>query len=186
MSSNPWSTAFRKAVAIDAEGEKDFADVPRTMTKKRDRDGDAGSSTIVSSSQIKETNEEDDAEESSGFCQPVKLAMFVKDRTSNGKQLSGNSAEENATKNVAEEEPEPEIQERDMVEVCGRQICRTWLKFAYLDNGTPCPEGKACLRKHAITCKPELLYKDYSFKGLNPKQRKRIMDKLAAELRGST
>lgn len=182
MSNNPWNAAFKKAVEVDTEGERDFADVPRTAAKKRDRDGNSGSLNTESSSVIIDANQEDDTEESSGFCQPVKLAMFVKDRISKGKETTVSGAFENAT----EEAPEQEIKERDMVEVCGRQICRTWLKFSYLDNGNPCPEGNACLRKHAITCKPELLYKDYSFKGLSPKQRKRIMDKLTAELKGST
>jgi hypothetical protein len=77
--------------------------------------------------------------------------------------------------------------ERDMVEVCGRQICRAWLKHTYLSLGQPCtnaaPEG--CPRKHAITCSPEALYKDYSFKGLSKGQKKSIFARVSAEVGGS-
>ena len=177
MTKDLWKSAFKKAKKIDAEGEKDFAYVPRGATKKRDREEpvDDSSPTVYDEAKV---TEEDDAEENSGFCQPVKLAKFVKDQTSGSNQSSTNAATEDA----AVEQPEEETKERDFAEVCARQICRTWLKFAYLDNGNPCLDGTACLRKHAITCKPEHLYKDYSFKGLSPKQRKRIMDKLTAEL----
>lgn len=173
MSVDPWKAAFKKAVEIDAEGEKDFADIPRG--KKRVIQDEQADVLKVSSDALV-TGEDDDMEKNSGFCQPLKLAKFVKDQTQDG-----NNSTCIASGGASIEQPEEEEKERDMVEVCGRQICRTWLKFAYLDNGTPCKDAN-CLRKHAITCKPEHLYKDYSFKGLSPKQRKRIMDKLTAEL----
>lgn len=175
-----------KAIEIDAVGEKDFADVPRTTTKKRSFqipvDEDTNTLPNLASNISNPGNDvgdkDNDVDENSGFCQPIKLAKFVKDRST---AIDNNSTSICKTNDALDEKTEEQEKERDMVEVCGRQICRTWLKFAYLDNGNPCSDSN-CLRKHAITCKPEHLYKDYSFKGLNQKQRKRIIDKLATEL----
>ena len=59
-----------------------------------------------------------------------------------------------------------------------RQICRKWLKHTFLGLGTECSEGSgACPRKHDLPTNLNLLYKDYSFKGLTTQQRKKIISK---------
>jgi hypothetical protein len=57
----------------------------------------------------------------------------------------------------------------------GRQLCRQWLKFAYLGLGEKCNEA-TCQRKHEIIGNPMRLYKDYSFKGLTTAQRNSIIE----------
>ena len=65
-----------------------------------------------------------------------------------------------------------------------RQICRLWLKHNFLGLGGACPSGAssvACTRKHEIPSNVNLLYKDYSFKGLSAAQRKTIIAKAASD-----
>lgn len=61
-----------------------------------------------------------------------------------------------------------------------RQLCRAWLKHKYLGLGEACVDTE-CKRKHLIDCAAGKLYKDYSFKGLNPKQRKLITSMVEKE-----
>ena len=71
---------------------------------------------------------------------------------------------------------------RTFEESCARQLCRTWLKYTYLKIGKDCDGAPSCLRLHFIPDtllrRPESLYKDFSFKGLNPNQRKAILRQL--------
>lgn len=71
-------------------------------------------------------------------------------------------------------------QKRSFEEACARQICRTWLKHTYLQIGAPCVD-EACLRLHEISCRADSLYKDFSFKGLPQKHRKRILERVRDE-----
>jgi hypothetical protein len=61
-------------------------------------------------------------------------------------------------------------------ERCAKQICRAWLKNHFLSLGQVC-HGE-CGRLHEIVGNPERLYKDFSFKGLNPKHQKLILNKV--------
>lgn len=169
-----WSSVFKRAVEIEAEGAKDFEDIlgPKASGKRK------LSEEVVAVTQPAESNEAEGSlvveDEHGEFRQPVKLSQFV--NSSAVKQDGNGSTSEQA--DDAPTEPVIEKEERNMVEVCGKQICRSWLKYHFLKLGSPCPS--TCLRKHEITCKPEHLYKDYSFKGLSPKQRKEILQQLKA------
>ena len=179
MASDPWSSAFKRAVEVDQEGEKDFADMKKSSGKRK-----LDNSTTPTGDDSK--NSDDEQDESGGFCQPLKLSKFVnKVARKDGQEKEGtqtgdavNETNKGPAQNNETDEPhsEPYVEERDMTVVCGRQLCRSWLKYTYLKLGGPCPD--TCLRKHEITCKPELLYKDYAFKGLSAKQRKDIMQQL--------
>ena len=74
-------------------------------------------------------------------------------------------------------------------ESLGRQICRKWLKHAYLGLGQGCnanaEEGKeGCKRAHAVPSKISEIYNDYSFKGLPAPHRKKILAKLEEGKKG--
>jgi hypothetical protein len=166
---------FKRAVEIEAEGAKDFEDIlgPKAAGKRKLPEDTADAQPAHAA----ESNETEDnvpiEDEHGGFCQPVKLSKFV---NSTATKQDGNNS---ALKDDDEpSEPVVEKEERNMVEVCGKQICRSWLKYHFLKLGSPCPS--TCLRKHEVTCKPEHLYKDYSFKGLSSKQRKEILQQLKA------
>ncbi|KAJ1432513.1 hypothetical protein B484DRAFT_447776 [Ochromonadaceae sp. CCMP2298] len=189
---DPWKAAFKRAVEVDLEGAKDFADFVPVPKKRKHTEGE-------------EDGEGEEANNSAGL-----LGDFVKSLHSGLKaerrerrrlkKLGGGdgiaeAGEKGLTAVTAEIVETVETgdaveavqtgrsklppSERDMVEVCGRQICRAWLKHHYLSLGQPCPGD--CLRKHAITCRPEALYKDYSFKGLSANQKKSIFAKVSAE-----
>jgi hypothetical protein len=187
---DPWKRAFNKAIQIEEDGSKFFSDLndKEKSWKKRKREADAdGNDEISNEIEKVETDPNSSSvvdldEGCGGFCQPVRLANFVKVMKRGNSKMS---ADEDGTETAplsteVEEAIDIEPPQRDMVEVCGRQICRSWLKNHFLGIGKACDES-TCLRKHAITCKPELLYKDYSFKGLSPKQRKQILAQLKAE-----
>jgi hypothetical protein len=172
--SDSWTKAFSRAVETEKEGAKDFEDFAPSTGKRGSLHGGVAEG---------EGNggEEDLDSSEGGYSQPIKLAKFVQEAATIG-QAGGAShgahsaidalrAMEQGTGDKTEEK-----EERNMAEVCGRQICRSWLKFKFLKLGGPCPD--TCMRKHEITCKPEQLYKDYSFKGLSAKQRKDILQQL--------
>ena len=171
-----WNLAFKRAVEIDEEGAKDFTDlVDHSKLRKKAKHSDKsenGTEEIAIASPNNEIEVEDTA---GGYCQPLKLAKFVKDME--GRTKFGETANKLETEENNSEPESPLHEERDMVEVCGKQICRTWLKYSFLKLGSACDQ-QTCLRMHEIKCKPELLYKDYSFKGLPAKHRKRILEQL--------
>ena len=105
------------------------------------------------------------------FCQPPLLAAFVA-------MLSGTTgAATSAVTNF--EKISAKIQDtKNTGDGLTRQICRKWLKHTFLGLGTECSEGSgACPRKHDLPTNLNLLYKDYSFKGLTTQQRKKIISK---------
>jgi hypothetical protein len=167
--SSSWSTVFKRAVEIEAEGAKDFEDIlgPKASGKRKLSEEEV---VITQPAESNGAEGKDDHEE---FRQPAKLFQFVNSSTV---RLDGTDS--NTEEADTPSEPVIEKEERNMVEVCGKQVCRSWLKYHFLKLGNPCPS--TCLRKHEITCKPEHLYKDYSFKGLSPKQRKEILQQLKA------
>lgn len=169
-----WSKVFKRAIEIEREGAKDFQDLlPSTGKRVRQQDETELSDQLT-------TNDETAVDEvEGGYCQPLKLAKFVGEAALCQKAGHSFKPNEGGTANASTETVDIKPEERNMVEVCGKQICRSWLKYHYLKLGGPCPES--CLRKHEITCKPEHLYKDYSFKGLSAKQRKDILQQLKSE-----
>lgn len=192
MSSNPWSVAFKRAIEVEEEGAKDFVEILAQHAQKKLRpsavaaEDSLGQDSTVSSTgngDNKKTSDEysesEAAEASSGLSRLSKFVMETNTPATAGQ--NNTSTADGEVRTVLVEEKEELVKERDMVEVCGRQMCRAWLKHHYLKIGSACKDGDACLRKHAVTCKPELLYKDYSFKGLSPKQRKSIMEQIKAE-----
>lgn len=175
--SGGWGVAFQKAVEIAQAGEDE--DIKR-MARKRH---------LFSST----TTADDEADvECGGFKQPKKLALLALGHNQAGSSES--SAVTGSTTEVAvisdsinvdtntekEEEQHGEKRLLSLEERCARQLCRAWLKNHYLSLGQPCTE-QPCSRMHKITCRPEKLYKDYSFKGLNNNQKKAIIDKVRAE-----
>ena len=130
---------------------------------------------ISSDEQISDFLESAREEGKSGaFCQPPLLAAFVT-------MLSGTtSAAASATADF--EKITAEIQDtKNVGDSLTKQICRKWLKHTFLGLGTECSEGSdACPRKHDLPPNLNLLYKDYSFKGLTSQQRKKIIAKAQA------
>lgn len=192
MSANPWTLAFKRAVEVEEEGAKDFVEIIAQHAQKKQRllvddstsekknyESEENCNTVAGKSESDLNSEGDEGVSSSGQSHLPQLSKFVMETTQRKlPNVQGNSDELDQSGSTSENNVP---QERDMVEVCGRQMCRAWLKHTYLQIGNPCKDGEACLRKHGVTCKPEHLYKDYSFKGLSAKQRKTIMDKLKAE-----
>ena len=162
-----WSNAFKRAVETDLEGERDVGEF--IVSSKRKQPGSDGHQQTTDG-----TEPIDSEDENGGYSQPKKLAKFVsvvtagKSETASGSALVLDQTEETNDVIVT--------QERNMADVCSKQICRSWLKHKFLKLGSPCPPS--CMRKHEITCRPEHLYKDYSFKGLSAKQRKDILFQL--------
>jgi len=192
MTANPWSLAFKRAVEVEEEGAKDFVEIIAQHAQKKQRlivdgstcgtkhsESEETSNLIPSKSEGDSISDVDEGVSSSGQSHLPQLSKFVMETTHRKLPNAKGESDESDQPGSTSENNIP--QERDMVEVCGRQMCRAWLKHTYLQIGNPCKDGEACLRKHGVTCKPEHLYKDYSFKGLSAKQRKTIMDKLKAE-----
>lgn len=188
MSANPWSLAFKRAVEVEEEGAKDFVDIIAQHAQKKQRlvvmekssvelDKTEEDDKQLSGNGSDDVNDEDVSSSGQGLL--PQLSKFVLETTQ--AKLPGANGDSDKVDVQGDLSENNVAQERDMVEVCGRQMCRAWLKHTYLNIGNPCKDGEACLRKHGVTCKPEHLYKDYSFKGLSAKQRKTIMDKLKAE-----
>ncbi len=94
---------------------------------------------------------------------------------------------------------EPITPARDMTEVLSRQICRTWLKYQFLGSSQECTGAAAeasttapqtgtdaslgpCGRRHSVPPAEKVgsLYKDYSFKGLPAKHRKKIIETIVS------
>lgn len=184
MSSNPWSVAFKRAIEVEEEGAKDFVEILAQHAQKKLRPTLSAEDSMVQNTG--ESAGDSDEVDGSGAVDSglSKLSKFVIETTmpTSVAQAQRNVSAVAETEQLVRGDNKTElVKERDMVEVCGRQMCRAWLKHHYLKIGSPCKDGDACLRKHAVTCKPELLYKDYSFKGLSPKQRKSIMEQIKAE-----
>lgn len=174
-----WGAAFQKAVEIAEAGEDE--DIKR-MARKRHL-------------HASNSNEEDD-EECGGFKQPKRLAKYalglVEDIAAAEEEktvvatVPNSSEDKPSSQSVVESEDHnnshhtSEKRLLSLEERCARQLCRAWLKHHYLGLGQPCSEDP-CPRMHKITCKPEKLYKDYSFKGLNPNQKKTIIEKVKLE-----
>ncbi len=104
-----------------------------------------------------------------GFKQPRKLAQFMKE----------NCLSCDVTPKMEQVDDLEGWRLLSFEERCAKQICRHWLKYEYLGLGEPC-DGH-CGRLHTVTGNPERLYKDFSFKGLNPVQRKTIIQRLTLE-----
>jgi len=187
MNSNPWSVAFKRAIEVEEEGAKDFVDILAQHAQKKLRPSAATveqstASSIDDGDEKKPSEEDSDSEPAAASSELAKLSRFVMESTMPAAAGQNNTSNADVgVQPVLVKEKAELVTERDMVEVCGRQMCRAWLKHHYLKIGSSCKDGDACLRKHAVTCKPELLYKDYSFKGLSPKQRKTIMEQIKAE-----
>ena len=114
-----------------------------------------------------------DEGKSGAFCQPPLLAAFVAMLAGTGSEaMTAAAAFETATAiGQAGKGAEGGL---------AKQICRTWLKYTFLGLGKECTVGDdldACPRKHGLPANLNLLYKDYSFKGLAPQQRKKIIAK---------
>ena len=112
-----------------------------------------------------------DEGKSGAFCQPPLLAAFVA-------MLAGTGSE--AMTAAADFETATAVEQAGKGAEGGlaKQICRTWLKYTFLGLGKECTVGDdACPRKHSLPANLNLLYKDYSFKGLAPQQRKKIIVK---------
>lgn len=195
-----WLVAFEKAKTINEESidsndnllnkdtineiEKDIY----ISNKKRSIDID----DVHSTSDRKYDSDNDDF---GGFKQPLKLARYMSQyvgsndtkivNINNPKCIESNEEKMINTNNdncniinSDKQEYHTSKPERNMVEVCGKQICRAWLKHTYLDIGKQC-QNKNCLRMHDIVVtNPESLYNDFSFKGLSIHHRKHILEKL--------
>eukprot|EP01032_Pedospumella_encystans_P024075 gene24075-27238_t len=178
MSANPWTLAFKRAVEVEEEGAKDFVEIIAQHAQKKQRllvdestDGknnsgrEENSNAAAGKTESDLNSDGDEGVSSSGQSHLPQLSKFVLETTQRTlPNVKGNSDELDQTDSAVDNNVP---QERDMVEVCGRQMCRAWLKHTYLQIGNPCKDGEACLRKHGVTCKPEHLYKDYSFKGIH-------------------
>jgi len=126
------------------------------------------------SKKLKRTDEESEG----GFSQPRLLSIIAREycnHIADSKCDIMETVEEQSSAMAAAPEP-PELSSTSDGSNLARQICRNWLKHHYLGLGKPCNDS-SCKRKHEIIEKnPERLYKDYSFKGLTPKQRKVIIN----------
>lgn len=106
------------------------------------------------------------------FRQPPGLAQLYQ------RLSKGVAAADDATVELQRQQEEKE--EKDILkEKMGKQVCRQWLKHHFLGSGEAC--DSSCGRAHATPTNPNLLYKDYSFKGLSKDMRTRIMAKLVGE-----
>lgn len=176
-----WKLAFQKAKEVEEEGAKDFQDILNVRKRKMDADEDG--------------SDEDVEESTSGYCQSKTLSKFVAKSVKKGALTD---KEIRKLTKLKEEASETEIKgdsgnikansESNSTGIDSRQICRTWLKNHYLSIGAPC--GKPdCPRQHKITCtRPESLYGDFAFKGLQPKHKeiilKAVRDSLSGGLEG--
>mmetsp|Transcript_21335 Transcript_21335/g.29348 ORF Transcript_21335/g.29348 Transcript_21335/m.29348 type:complete len:159 (+) Transcript_21335:59-535(+) len=153
LSSTLWFDAFEKAALIESEGAKDFEELV-----------DSNKRGFKHLYPISHENESPKFKKSQGaFCQPAALANFMAAST---KFDLGSEADIVVNeKNECQKLP---------------QICRRWLKYNFLNIGTCC-DPNVCNRQHEIIGKPERLYSDYSFKGLNSKQQKIILERVKAE-----
>jgi hypothetical protein len=163
-----WNGAFEKAISIEKEGAKEFADF---FVAKRPHWGDEGDRDVL--------------ENYGGFRQPRKLSKFVKNlHLKEGRENNEQSIE---TSPLPCESQVEAIGDAPAVNHnVAKQICRTWLKHKYLGVGKPCLVTM-CPRKHDIDfANPERLYSDYSFKGLSLVQRKKILKSLGSDCTNQT
>jgi hypothetical protein len=161
---SPWKIAVQKAKQVEEEGSKDFADIIKSTKKRKLDDAD-----VVSELETDNTDETETVK-SSGYCQSMQLASFVKKIIVNG---SVGKDEIETLKNEAVTTPDDTVSNG----IDARQICRTWLKNHYLGIGSACKKDP-CPRQHIITGNPQRLYSDFSFKGLPSKHQKVILDAL--------
>lgn len=131
-------------------------------------------------SDVDDDEEENDAraegKESRGstgcFRQPAGLAQLYQSLS------KGVAAVDDAAVELQKQQEEKE--EKDLLkEKMAKQVCRQWLKNHFLGSGEAC--DSSCGRAHSTPANPNLLYKDYSFKGLSKDMRTRIMAKLVGE-----
>lgn len=164
-----WKLAFQKAKEIEEEGAKDFQDI--LGIKKRKLEDEEGS-------------DEEGGESTSGYCQSKSLSKFVAKSVKKGALTEKEIKKFTKLKSEAVIQDPASISENvtgsstpndTAVAIDSRQICRTWLKHHYLSIGSPCSKPD-CPRQHKITCtKPESLYGDFAFKGLQPKHKEIIL-----------
>ncbi len=167
------------AKAIELEGEKLLKGNDQGGTSdirpeaKSERKG--AISMKDSSNGLEPGSDNEEENERGGFSQPVALARFIKDAKAADPLVqtelhaqrfkdtlinSGNDI--NAENSVEPYDNRP------------KQICRVWLKNAYLGIGKPCKGG--CNRKHEIPSKqPESMYSDFAFKGLQVSHQQKIL-----------
>lgn len=173
-----WGSVFKAANAVADEVEAAANLNPAVFSRKRkqiDRGDDGGE------------------EEIGAFKQPKRLAKFVNEVINSEKQSSSGEAPTGAAtqqapdagdgnkevqqnqggENESTEKSDGEFVRLSLEERCAKQICRKWLKHEYLKTDQAC-DG-TCGRIHEVPDNPQKLYKDYSFKGLPPKQQKRIL-----------
>lgn len=172
-----WGSVFKAATAVADEVEAAANLNPAVFSRKRkqlDRGDDSGEDEI------------------GAFKQPKRLAKFVNEVINSEKRTETDEAHIETGKEQPldapshNEEKQPDSAEPDssekgdgefvrlsLEERCAKQICRKWLKHEYLKTDQAC-DG-SCGRIHEVPDNPQKLYKDYSFKGLPPKQQKRIL-----------
>lgn len=173
-----WGSVFKAANAVADEVEAAANLNPAVFSRKRkqiDRGDDGGE------------------DESGAFKQPKRLAKFVsevinsenrsesdevlaeagKQQVSDGGEGSKEVQQNQGGESEPQEKADGEFVRLSLEERCAKQICRKWLKHEYLKTDQAC-DG-TCGRIHEAPDNPQKLYKDYSFKGLPPKQQKRIL-----------
>lgn len=116
-------------------------------------------------------------DEYGAFSQPKKLSTFVLEVTSSSFSLPlTDSSSSHNIESIKEEIGETKVR-FSLEERCSRQICRNWLKNTFLQLGDPCKAAEGdCSRMHELPLNPLKLHSDFSFKGLNPKNKKIILD----------
>lgn len=171
-----WATAFQSALAIANEVERETDLNPLIFSRKR-------------------KSIDDDDDEIGAFKQPVKLARFFAAKNNDNEEFEKrnnritraelktsevNIDEIDSSRNVLPskdietgENYRSSYQKLSLEERCAKQVCRKWLKSEFLETGQICDE--TCGRLHEIPENPQKLYKDFSFKGLPPKQQKKIL-----------
>ena len=169
--SNGWATVFTNAVNVEAEGAKYFEGFITTKAKLTVQTEAAA--TVPSSSQTAQSVADAGAgadDDIGGFCQPTGLALFVKNvRDPSVHHDEIPLSQVHATELLTDASDDPEKNNMH------RQICRAWLKHAYLNVGKACNNAK-CERRHdLLNMTTGNLYKDYSFKGLPTGQRNAII-----------
>jgi hypothetical protein len=180
-----WDSVFQSAAVVADEVEKEANLDPTIFCRKR---------------KIKDIEND----EIGAFRQPVKLAKFIEstlssissncrsseekpneqdkqlvsvpvDATFSDKARMDFSAPIDSESKIAIDHA-ASYQQLSLEERCAKQICRKWLKFTYLKSNQPCDES--CGRLHEVPKNPQKLYKDYSFRGLPPKQQKKILSNI--------
>eukprot|EP01036_Dinobryon_divergens_P031371 gene31371-40757_t len=175
----PWVHAFGRAQQVESEGAKEFEDL-----------------FVIGKRSFKQSAESFDhrQQDQGAFSQPKQLADFV--QTILNEMEEDDGTKDTPLQSLAQEDhvvPIAQVNSSISSNINSssgnesnsnsnsggslQQICRRWLKHTYLGIGEPCVSA-VCQRLHEVIGKPERLYSDYSFKGLNSKQQKAILNQL--------